>query len=138
MDLLLSMRHQPNVVINDMANIDAAHGNIRRPGMFGLLEGQLVPATAANIQAAQNGQLRIEMPWLLDYYNEQAVVISGAIADHLYHTAVHPLTGTIKCSLFNEHLIIAVCKYMSIPIQVHHTTTASSMSSMRGTHTKKD
>ena len=93
-----------------MTHMVTVHGNISKPGMFGSFEGQLVPANAAIIKAAQNGQLRIEMPWLLDNY-EQAVVISGAIADHLYHTAVHPLTGTIKCSLFTEHLIIAVCKY---------------------------
>ena len=35
------------------------------------------------------------MPWLLDCYNEQPVVISRAIADHSYHTPVHSLTGIV-------------------------------------------
>ena len=80
-DLLLSMKHQPNVVIIDMAHMVAAHGNIRKPGMFAPFEGW---ATAANIQEAQDGGLNVDMPWLLDFYNEQPVVISRSLADHSF------------------------------------------------------
>ena len=99
-DILLSMKHQPNVVIIDMAHMVAAHGNIRKPDMFGPFQGRLAPATAANIQAAQERRLNVDMPWLLDCYNEKPVVISGSLADHSYHTPVHPLTGINNCSTY--------------------------------------
>ena len=33
-DVLLSIKYQPNVVLIDMAHMVAVHGNHRKPGMF--------------------------------------------------------------------------------------------------------
>ena len=63
-DVLLSIKYQPNVVLIDMAHMVAVHGNHRKPGMFSPYEGQVAPATEANIKAAQEGKLTVDMPWL--------------------------------------------------------------------------
>ena len=86
-DLLLSMRYQPNVVLVDMAHMVAAHGNIRKPGMFSPYNGRVAPATPENIQAAKEGQLKVDMPWLLDCYNECACPTEL--------TTAHPFTGMV-------------------------------------------
>ena len=59
-DLLLSMKYQPNVVLIDMAHMVAAHGNLRKPGMFGPFKGRVAPATPENIKAAQEGCLKVD------------------------------------------------------------------------------
>ena len=92
-DLLLSMKYQPNIVLIDMAHMVATHGNIRKPGMFSPYEGRVAEATEANIKAAREGRLKVEMPWLLDSYAEHPT--STALPDHCYHRPPHPLTGTI-------------------------------------------
>ena len=46
------MKDQPNVVLIDMAHMVAAHGNLRKPGMFSPFQGQVAAATEANIEAA--------------------------------------------------------------------------------------
>ena len=95
-DLLLSMKHQPNVVLIDMAHMVAAHGNLRKPEMFSPFQGPVAAAKEANIEAAKEGRLIVDMPWLIDSSNEHAVDSLGAgVSDHTYHTPVHPLTGTI-------------------------------------------
>ena len=101
-DLLLSMKHQPNIVIIDMAHMVAAHGNIRKPGMFSPFEGRLAAATEANIQAAQQKRLKVDMSWLMDCYSAQPMATSGATADHTYHTPIHPLTGMSYHSSFDH------------------------------------
>ena len=58
------MKYQPNVVLIDMAHMVAAHGNLRRPGMFGPFKGRVAPATPENIKAAQEGCLKVDWPWL--------------------------------------------------------------------------
>lgn len=63
-DLLLSMAHQPPVVINDMPHIVARHGNRRLPGMFHPHEGRLAEATADNINAAKDGRLVVKLDCL--------------------------------------------------------------------------
>lgn len=49
-DLLLSMRYQPNVVIVDIAHMAAKHSNNRMPGMFSPFEGTLVTNKEENIK----------------------------------------------------------------------------------------
>ncbi|MES9880904.1 MAG: hypothetical protein ABW185_08490 [Sedimenticola sp.] len=63
-DLLLSMKHQPNIVVSDMANMLVAHGNKRQNGMFQPFNGMVAEPTVGNVQMAKNGQLDISLPWL--------------------------------------------------------------------------
>lgn len=65
-DLLLSMEHQPTVVIVDMAHMVATHGNIRKPGMFSPFEGRLAEACVETIEKAESGELMVNMPWIKD------------------------------------------------------------------------
>ena len=90
-DLLLSMKHQPNVVLVDMAHMVAAHGNIRKPGMFGPYSGRIAPATLGNIQAAKEGHLHVDMPWLVDSFNNSPSSVLS--------TSAHPLTGIVYIAL---------------------------------------
>lgn len=91
-DLLLSMRYQPTIVIVDMAHMVAAHGNIRKPGMFSPFDGRLAATTTSNVRAAEEGKLTVSMPWLTDSYNEPPLQASH---DHQYSTPLHPLTGIL-------------------------------------------
>lgn len=63
-DLLLSMRHLPNVCVYDFARGLAAHTNRRQPQTFKPHEGRLMEATEANLVAAKSGQA-VSLPWLL-------------------------------------------------------------------------
>ena len=94
-DLLLSMRHQPNVVIVDMAHMVAKHGNNRMPGMFSPFEGRLVANKEENIKAAEEGSLSVSLPWLTDCFNKPPLKPTTTSHDHQYTAPVHPLTGTI-------------------------------------------
>ena len=47
------MKHQPNVVIVEMAHMVAAHGNIRKPGMFSPFAGRIAATTDANLKPAE-------------------------------------------------------------------------------------
>ena len=97
-DVLLSLNYQPNVVLIDMAHMVAAHGNLRKPGMFGPFQGRVAPATPENIKAAQEGCLKVDWPWLLDSYSEQSMDTRTAVmSDHNYLAPVHPLTGKQTC-----------------------------------------
>ena len=51
-DVLLSVRHQPIIVISDMANIVVAHGNNRKYDMFSPNNGMLIELTEENIESA--------------------------------------------------------------------------------------
>ena len=92
-DLLLSMRHQPNIFIVDMAHMFAAHGNNRMPGMFSPFEGRLVAHTEENIKLAEEGRLSVSLPWLTDCFNESPQKPTTTSHDHQYTAPVHPLTG---------------------------------------------
>ena len=63
-DLLLSMAHQPNIIINDMANMLVAHGNKRKKDMFYPFNGMVAELTQINIQKALDGKLEVSLPWL--------------------------------------------------------------------------
>lgn len=89
-DILLSMEHQPTIVIVDMAHMVVAHGKHRKPGMFAPFDGRLVEATTENIEKAEANRLNVEMPWITDGWNEQPMPINR---DHQYTIAPHPITG---------------------------------------------
>ena len=65
-DLLLSMKYLPNVVISDMANLIARQGNDRSPGMFSPNDGMITEPTKDNITRAENDDLVVHFPWLRD------------------------------------------------------------------------
>ena len=65
-DLLLSMKYLPNVVISDMANLIAKYGNDRSPGMFSPNDGMMTEPTKDNITRAENDDLVVHFPWLRD------------------------------------------------------------------------
>ena len=63
-DILLSMKHQPNIVISVVAKRPAAHGNIRQPDMFWPFRGMVAEPTEENINAARDGMLDFFFYWL--------------------------------------------------------------------------
>lgn len=63
-DLIQSLRYQPNIVIVDFANQVAAHGNNRHPGLFSPYVGRVLPSTPENIQLAKNDEISLDMPWI--------------------------------------------------------------------------
>ena len=60
-DIILSMKHQPNIVVVDMANLVAAHGNNRKFGLFSTHNGMPVEASTANIEAASDHTLTVNL-----------------------------------------------------------------------------
>ena len=56
-DILLSMKHQPNIIIVDVANLVAAHGNNRKKKMFSPHNGMLVDPSPENIERAKAREL---------------------------------------------------------------------------------
>ena len=89
------MRHQPNVVIVDMAHMVAKHSNNKMPGKFSPFEGILVANKEENIKAAEEGSLSVSLPWLTDCFNKPPLKPTTTSHDHQYTASVHPLTGTI-------------------------------------------
>lgn len=63
-DLILSMAHQPNIVVSDMANMLVAHGNKRNREMFSPHNGMVADPTKANVQEALEGRLEVSLPLL--------------------------------------------------------------------------
>lgn len=64
-DLLLSMKHFPNVSLYDFARGLATHANIRTPETFNPHGGRLLEPSAENIQLANSGEIKVNLPWLL-------------------------------------------------------------------------
>lgn len=63
-DLILSMAHQPNIIVSDMANMVVAHGNKRERNMFRPFNGMVAAPTTSNVQEALAGTLEVSLPWL--------------------------------------------------------------------------
>ena len=81
-DLLLSMDHQPNVTVIDMANMLAAHGNKRQPDMFHPHNGMVVAPSEENIKQARDGNLLVSLPWLSDSETANQQPSSAAERQH--------------------------------------------------------
>lgn len=64
-DLLLSMKHFPNVTLYDFARGLATHTNLRQPETFHPHGGRLLEPSQQNIQFAKSGQVKVNLPWLL-------------------------------------------------------------------------
>lgn len=85
-DLLLSWKHMPNVCVYDFARGLAAHTNLRVPDKlpFHPHEGRLAEPTEENVKAAQDGSLKVNLPWLherMDSVNENPHPVTGS-SDH--------------------------------------------------------
>ncbi|KAM9752062.1 uncharacterized protein ACNS7B_008700 isoform 2-T3 [Menidia menidia] len=63
-DLLLSMKHFPNITLYDFARGLATHANTRLPGTFRPHDGRLLEPTLTNISLASSGQVKANLPWL--------------------------------------------------------------------------
>lgn len=63
-DIILSMKHQPNIVIVDFANTVAAHGNNRKPNLFSPHDGRVLPNTPDNIELARRDEISLDLPWI--------------------------------------------------------------------------
>eukprot|EP00112_Aurelia_sp_Birch-Aquarium-sp1_P023018 Seg6701.2 transcript_id=Seg6701.2/GoldUCD/mRNA.D3Y31 product="hypothetical protein" protein_id=Seg6701.2/GoldUCD/D3Y31 len=88
-DVLRSLKFKPNVFINDMAHMVAAHGNRFEEGFFSPYEGRVAEATPENIEQATSGTLKISLPWL-------------ETNQHL-EQANHPVTGSdVTLALFDR------------------------------------
>jgi len=79
-DLLKSLKVQPTVTVVDFANMVAAHGNLRFPGMFTPNEGRIAEPTLDNIMSAKNGSLVVNWPWFPNGTNSEV------------HSGCHPIT----------------------------------------------
>ena len=87
-DILLSMKHQPNVTIVDVANLVTAHGNRRKNGMFSPNSGMLMEPTPENFQEAKARHLDISLDWL-NVQGSENTAVTG-----------HPITGS------NDHFCL--------------------------------
>ena len=78
-DLILSMAHQPNIIVSDMANMLVAHGNKRKKDMFHPFNGTVAKPTQSNVQKALDGDFEISTPWIeFTNYNNGIPVTSKA------------------------------------------------------------
>lgn len=82
-DLLLSMKHFPNITPYDFARGLATHANTREPGTFRPHDGRLLEPTVPNISLASSGQIKVKLPWL-------------ALKKDVPDVNGHPLTGSAE------------------------------------------
>ena len=64
MDVLLSIKFQPNICIIDMAHMVVAHGNKRKPNMVSLNDGMVSEISEENIKKALLETLSVSLSWL--------------------------------------------------------------------------
>ena len=93
-DILMSMKHQPNITILDVANMVAAHGNNRKENMFHPHSGKVVESTPENVAKGKNGELDISLDWLDN---------SKKVANSSNTEMAHPVTGSeVHLCLFDR------------------------------------
>ena len=56
-DLILSMAHQPNIIVSDMANMLVARGNKRKKDMFHPFNGTVAKPTQSNVHKASQHEI---------------------------------------------------------------------------------
>ncbi|XP_070399217.1 uncharacterized protein [Nothobranchius furzeri] len=93
-DLLLSWKHMPNVCVYDFARGLAAHTNLRVPDKlpFHPHEGRLAEPTEENVKAAQDGSLKVNLPWLherMDSVNEDPHPVTGSSDHYVLYDRFH-------------------------------------------------
>ena len=87
-DLILSMAHQPNIIISDMANMLVAHGNKRKKDMFHPFNGMVAEPTQSNVQKALDGDLEISIPWI-EFTNDNNGIPATSEAHPISASAQH-------------------------------------------------
>ncbi|XP_039469465.1 uncharacterized protein LOC120440656 [Oreochromis aureus] len=93
-DLLLSWKHMPNVCVYDFARGLVAHTNLRVPDKlpFHPHEGRLAEPTEENVKAAQDGSLKVNLPWLherMDSVNENPHPVTGSSDHYVLYDRFH-------------------------------------------------
>ncbi|CAI5669971.1 uncharacterized protein LOC109195591 isoform X1 [Oreochromis niloticus] len=93
-DLLLSWKHMPNVCVYDSARGLVAHTNLRVPDKlpFHPHEGRLAVPTEENVKAAQDGSLKVNLPWLherMDSVNENPHPVTGSSDHYVLYDRFH-------------------------------------------------
>ena len=86
-DMLLSMKHPPNIVISDIPHMLAGHLNKRCPNFFNPHSGRVVEPTEDNIKLVEDGNFTAtSLPWLNRCSEKAAedLVLVG--------TDIHPIT----------------------------------------------
>ena len=93
-DIIRGFKHQPNVFVNDMAHMVAAHGNRHHGDMFRPFEGRVAEATPENIASASDDSFQVSFPWL----NNLRPVSETVLANDC-----HPVTGSdVRMALFDR------------------------------------
>jgi len=102
-DLLLSLKHMPNIVINDMPGMTAKHGNHRQTNLFHPFEGRFAENTDINIERLKNGTLEVSLPFLQQLYTTQKAAVSTELS--IQSTNVHPVTkaSEVYCAVDRFH-----------------------------------
>ncbi|CAI5686400.1 unnamed protein product [Oreochromis niloticus] len=93
-DLLLSWKRMPNVCVYDFARGLAAHTNLWVPDKlpFHPHEGRLAEPTEENVKAAQDGSLKVNLPWLherMDSVNENPHPVTGSSDHYVLYDRFH-------------------------------------------------
>lgn len=84
-DIILSMEHQPNIVVSDMANMLVAHSKIRSKDIFQPNDRMVAEPNDKKVQQAKEGKLEISFPW-----------IDGGTKETDVTGDVHPVSGSAQ------------------------------------------
>ena len=79
------MKHRPNLLVCDMAQMCAAIGNRYNDSCFSSFQGNVAKSTAENIKNAKSSNLNVSFPLL--HENTQAKL-------ELSDSESHPVTGS--------------------------------------------
>ena len=92
-DILLSLKFQPNVTIVDVANLVATHGNKRKVNMFHPHNDKILEPTIESVTKGINGELEVSFNWLENL---------GNLSNNVMEEFGHPVTGSnVHLSLFD-------------------------------------
>eukprot|EP00112_Aurelia_sp_Birch-Aquarium-sp1_P013996 Seg2997.2 transcript_id=Seg2997.2/GoldUCD/mRNA.D3Y31 product="HMG domain-containing protein 3" protein_id=Seg2997.2/GoldUCD/D3Y31 len=93
-DILRGLKHQPNVFVNDMAHMVAAHGNRHHADIFRPFEGRVAEANPENVASASDGSFQVSFPWLNNLRPFSEIVPANDC---------HPVTGSdVRMALFDR------------------------------------
>jgi len=103
-DILLSMKHIPTLVINDMSGMTAKHGNHRQSGMFKPHEGRFAENNDNNLQMLRDGTLEVSLPMFDNRLLGTGHVNSDVLSS--LSVGLHPITKSadVYCAADQFHL----------------------------------
>ena len=104
-DIIMSLKTQPTIVINDMPGMTALHGNKRKSGMFAPNGGRFAPATEENVKLCKAGKLEVDLPEM-DVNSLQAHQQECFQEEHRHSTRdLHPVTQVVDthCAVDRFH-----------------------------------